>query len=173
MKLELVPWDHALLRTKLDPFDFTSDVDVPALVRDMSDVMIQRGGAGLAANQLGLPHRMFVIWSSPAVAIFNPTITDSSTETVLLEEACLSFPHLAITVRRPRAVRVRYQTAAGEMVVRRFEGLTARVFQHEFDHINGELFFRNAGRPKLEAAIKRAKKHGVNYTLSGLMKGRT
>lgn len=173
MSLELVPPDHPLLRQKLEPFDFASGIDVAQLVRDLSDVMLTRGGVGLAANQVGLPHRVFTVWSSPVVAVFNPVITDSSTETVLLEEACLSFPGLVVSVKRPRAIRVRYQTVTGEYVARRFEGMTARTFQHELEHLDGQVFFARASRPKLEAAIKRARKGGHEYTMSGLLKGRT
>lgn len=168
--LELVPSDHPLLRQRLAPFDFsTAPVDPAAMAGELADLLLRSGGVGLAANQAGLAHRFFVMWASPVLHVFNPRVTDSSTETVLLEEACLSFPHLTVTVRRPRAVRVRFQLSTGEFVVRRFEGMTARVFQHEMDHLDGKLFFERASRPKLEAAVRRAKKAGVAYTMQDLL----
>ena len=168
--LELVKHDHPILRQKLDPFDFSNMPRNPNdIARDLADTMLGRGGIGLASNQVGMPYRAFVLWSSPIIPAFNPRITDYSTETVLLEEACLSFPGLTVTVRRPRSIRARYQLPNGEVVVRRYEGMTARAFQHELDHLDGKMFFASASRAKLEAAIRRANKAGHRYTFADLM----
>lgn len=168
--LELVSWDDPILREKIEPYDFSkSDQDPVQLARDLAETMLSRGGVGLAANQAGLRHRAFVLWGSPIIPVFNPRLTDASTDTVLLEEACLSFPGLTVTVRRPKAIRVRFQVPNGQVITRRFEGMTARAFQHEMDHLDGVLFFADASRPKLDAAIRKAKKSGYPYSYSELM----
>lgn len=166
--MQLVEPTHPVLRAKAEPFDFGKS-DATALARDMADLMLRGGGVGLAAPQVGLPYRVAVIWSHPVLPMFNPVITSTSEAHVLLEEACLSFPGLTLAVKRPKSVRVRFQLPSGEWIVRRFEGLTARVVQHEVDHLDGKLFFERASRAKLDAAIRRARKHGHDYTYAQLM----
>lgn len=169
--LELVPWDDPILREKIAPYDFSKSghEDAIQLYRDLGETMLSKGGVGLAATQVGARVRAFVLWGSPIIPVFNPRITDASTDTVLLEEACLSFPGLVVTVRRPKAIRVRFQVPTGATMTRRFEGMTARAFQHEMDHLDGKLFFADASRPKLDAAIRKAKKAGHPYSYSELL----
>lgn len=155
---DLVPHHDDGLRQKLEKFDFSSPpTDPDQLARDLAETMIQHKGLGLAANQIGLPYRVFVMTGSPITAVFNPRIVDSSEEEIYMDEGCLSYPGLYVKVKRPAVVKVRYEMPNGETVTKTFEGLTARVFQHEYDHLEGEAFLQRANRIHLDAARKKSK----------------
>ena len=113
---------------------------------------------GMVLNQVGLPLKMFVLDGEPAYAIFNPRITYFGEEEILLEEGCLSYPGLSLKIRRPRFIRARFQDPYGDYVTKQFDGITARVFQHEFDHINGVDFTQKVSKLKRDMAIKKWKK---------------
>ena len=167
----MVPPDHELLTTKLDPFDFSNPpIDPGELANILVKEMNERSGLGLSANQLGLPHRVFAMRASPNLVCFNPRIVWASTETTVLEEGCLSFPNLVYKAKRPNAIRVRFATPNGEVTTKDFNGMTARVFQHEMDHMDGRLPFAGIGRMKLDAALRDAAKRGTNYRPFGFMK---
>lgn len=170
--MELVSFDHPLLRKKLRPFDFEGELKATDLATQMAEVMRRHQGVGLAANQVGVDARVFLMWGSPIMACFNPRIVDYSEESVLLDEACLSFPGIIMKVRRARAIRARFATPDGNTITRKFEGMTARVFQHELQHLDGEFFFAKSSRPKIEAALKRAARDGYQYPMSILKRGK-
>jgi peptide deformylase len=86
------------------------------------------------------------------IGVFNPMIVDYSEETVVYEEGCVSYPGIFLKIKRPRSVRVRYRNWEGEANTIRFDGYTARVFQHEYDHLNGITFHSRASRYHLEQA---------------------
>ena len=155
---ELVPHNDQGLRQKLEKFNFADpQIDPNQLARDLTETMIANKGLGLAANQVGLPYRVFVMTGSPVTAVFNPRIVDSSEEEIYMDEGCLSYPGLYVKVKRPAVIKVRYDMPNGETVTKTFEGLTARVFQHEFDHLEGEVFLQKANRIHLDAARKKSK----------------
>ena len=122
----------------------------------LRDKMIEHRGVGLAAPQLGIMTRVFVIGnpSEPAsiIGVFNPLIVDYDEEQILYEEGCISYPGLFIKIKRPRGIRVRYRGWNGEADTVRYEGYTARVFQHEYDHLNGITYQTRANRYHLEQA---------------------
>ena len=153
----IVPSDHPILKQDCVPFDFEND-DAKALFETLRDEIVKNRGVGLSAPQIGIPVRAFVIgnFSSPAeiIGVFNPIITDYSEEKVTYEEGCVSFPGMFIKISRPRSIRVRYAGWDGNMGATRYEGYTARVFQHEYDHLNGITFHQRANRYHLEKARK-------------------
>jgi peptide deformylase len=114
-------------------------------------------GLGLSANQCGLPYRVFVLWSEKPFVCFNPRIIDKTSETTMLEEGCLSFPHLIVKIKRPSAIKVRFQDAFGEMHTEKFTGMTARAFQHELDHMDGVTYHTRANKIHLERALNQQK----------------
>ncbi len=122
--------------------------------------MMELNGLGISANQLGLPYRVFVMRTAPELTIcFNPRLVDASTEqVVLLEEGCLSYPGLHVKIKRPAHIKVRYQTVTGDTVTDKFTGLTARVFLHELDHMNGVDFISRAGPMAKDLAMRKWKK---------------
>jgi len=160
MELEI---KHDFLHdTGLEKFNFDNpQVDAPNLAASMVKLMRKLGGYGLAANQVGLPLRMFVIEGEPAYAIFNPRITYFGDEKILLEEGCLSYPGMSLKITRPRFMRARFQDPYGDFVTKQFDGITSRVFQHEFDHTEGVDFTQKVSKMKVQMAKKKwTKKYG-------------
>lgn len=157
--MQLVKPDHELLRTKLEDFDFENPpVDPKQLVADMYEIMIERNGIGLSANQIGLPYRVFIMRGADGpIACFNPKITFFSEETNFLEEGCLSLPGFFVKIHRPEVVRAKYQTVDGTIETKRFGGMTARCFQHELEHLNGVMFTDKASKYHLEKARRKTK----------------
>ena len=165
MELEI---DHKFLGSEeLEDFNFKDpQIDPVDLSQSMVSLMRTKMGYGLAANQVGLPLKMFVLDGEPAYAIFNPRITYFGEEEILLEEGCLSYPGLSLKIRRPRFIRARFQDPYGDYVTEQFDGITARVFQHEFDHINGVDFTQKVSKLKRDMALKRWKKKYGRTTLN-------
>ena len=119
---------------------------------DLIHLMIHSQGLGLAANQIGITKRFFAIghesfdvFKKPAI-IYNPVLVFADEEQELGQEGCLSFPGLLLQISRPRIIMVRYQNNKGEFLLSRLEGLEARCFQHELDHLNGITFNKKANR---------------------------
>lgn len=159
-----------VLRQPLSKFDFANPPCNPVeLYELLSKRMLDLGGIGLSANQLGLPYNCFVIRSDPVRPFFNARIVDSSEEIVELDEGCLTFPGLTLKVKRPRMIRVRYADPVGETQTQKFQDVTARVIQHEMDHMIGQTFGSRVSRLQLELALKKAKKHGFNYSIGDLI----
>jgi peptide deformylase len=138
-------------------FDFKDPpVDPEKLSMAMVTYMREGKGVGLAANQVGYNIKMFVTEGEPAFAIFNPTITFKSPNLILMDEGCLSFPGLMLKVSRPSSIRVRFQDPYGNWITRQFAGMSARIFQHETDHLEGVDFTEKVSKMKLQLAQKRA-----------------
>lgn len=164
---KLVPDDHPILRTKMEDFDFVNPPTDPIqLAKDLTESMIANNGLGLSANQIGLPYRVFAINGNPVYVCFNPRIVDqTNSNIVLMDEGCLSFPNLFLKIKRPRIIKVRFTKPNGETETLKFDGMTARCFQHELDHLNGivytdkvSTYHLNKGmndRKKLQRAQKR------------------
>ena len=126
--------------------------DLETFEHDMIHLMIHSKGLGLAANQIGITKRFFAIghesfdvFKKPAI-IYKPVLVSADEEQELGQEGCLSFPGLLLQVSRPRIIMVRYQNNKGEFLLSRLEGLEARCFQHELDHLNGITFNKKANR---------------------------
>ncbi len=152
---ELVDCNDSILKQKTENFDFTNPPINPVeLYNDLAETMRENDGLGLAAPQVGLPYRVFVMRAENIIGIFNPKIVDISSEMVYLEEGCLSYPNLWVKVKRPKKVKVRYTNPDGQTETRVFDGMSARVFQHEFDHLEGIVHTKRANRYHLEQAKK-------------------
>lgn len=159
MILNLVDCNDPILKQELEPFNFSNPPINPLdLVTDLAETMIHNNGIGLSANQCGLPYRVFVMIGSELIPCFNPRIVDMSSETILMEEGCLSYPNLFVKVKRPRRIKVRFADPNGKIRTETFDGLTARVFQHELDHLDGINYQQRANRYHLEQARKRKPK---------------
>jgi len=164
MMYDLLKGNDPLLKSVCPEFDFERGYfdeqslafNGEELYNYLRDKMIEHKGVGLSAPQLGIMTRAFVIGnpSDPdnIIGIFNPMIVDYSEETVVYEEGCVSYPGMFIKIKRPRSIRVRYRNFNGETVTIKFDGYTARVFQHEYDHLNGITFQQRANRYHLEQA---------------------
>jgi peptide deformylase len=121
------------------------DADIAALVDDLIATMRAASGVGLAAPQVGVSRRVFVIdvsmgrRSDGVLVLVNPEF-ERRAGMQLEEEGCLSVPGFQATVARPASVRVRGLGRDGEPVTIEGEGLLARALQHEMDHLDGVLF---------------------------------
>jgi len=162
MEFKLGP--HETLVQISTPWEFDKDQDSETLEKAMCEFMIQEGGIGLAANQVGLSKRVFVMGSNkiegfPApFAVFNPEVLEASEEQSLDKEGCLSYPDLWLNVKRPAVIKVRYQNSKGDVIEAGMSGLIARCFQHELDHLNGICFIDKVSQMKLQLAMKKLKK---------------
>jgi peptide deformylase len=143
--LKIVQYPHPALRYKARPLTAINGC-VRRYAEEMLALMYANHGVGLAATQVALPFRMFVMnpESDPTKlelqgVYINPVIVDRSGSEVD-EEGCLSFPKLFQKVRRAKRVTVHAYDLKGEKVVREVSDRIARIFQHEIDHLDGELF---------------------------------
>lgn len=154
-----MPQNHELLHTPLEPFDFQNPpVDPVEFAYELVENMLHHGGIGLAANQIGFPYRVFAVAAKPVLVCYNPRIIDTTTEIVELEEACLTFPNLVLKIKRPSAIRIRYTLPNGHTETHKYVGMTARIMQHETDHLNGIVFTKHVGPVALTLAKERARK---------------
>lgn len=169
--LPLVRFDDPVLTTKTSRFNFQNpETDPTELAHTLARSMLHHGGLGLAAPQLGLSYRAFVIRSSPVLCCFNPIIVDKTDEMTYDEEGCLSFPGVILNKKRHNSIRVRYAQPNGEVVTKTFTNMTARVFQHELDHLDGITFGQSESRIVLEMAVKKAKKRGFSIPVSSMIR---
>ncbi|MFB2530766.1 peptide deformylase [Paracoccus sp. p3-h83] len=121
------------------------DAEIRQLVIDMLATMYAAPGRGLAAPQVGVLKRLFVIdvtWRDGApdpMICIDPELSDPSDVMVAREEGCLSIPDHPVIVTRPDAVSLTYTDVTGQRLTRRLTGIAATCAQHEFDHLNGVL----------------------------------
>lgn len=144
-ELDVVEYPHPALRWKSKPIT-RIDAQLKSIVERMFALMYEHKGVGLAANQVGLPYRLFVI--NPAgdpedkeseIAFINPEITSRKGEEVG-EEGCLSLPDVYGDVKRSTEIVVDAFDLAGKNFEFNLKDFAARVVQHEFDHIEGTMF---------------------------------
>lgn len=167
----LVPPSSEMLYKPTKEFDFDDPPISPEeFALNMVATMQHHNGLGLSANQVGFPWRVFAMKAAVPFVCFNPKLVDISEETIKLEEGCLSFPGLVAEINRPRHIKVRFQVPSGIFVTKTFTGLTARIFQHELEHLDGETFIDGIGRMRMEKALKEAGKMGYNYRQYNLLK---
>ena len=135
--------------------------DTKIMHKIMIENMVYHQGLGLSANQIGMPVKVFAMRiddSDQAIVCFNPTIKEESDETVMMKEGCLSFPSLYLNIRRPIKLDGQYQNADGDIIDVHFEGLAARIFYHEMDHMKGETFTDKVNKVFLQSARRKQKK---------------
>ena len=156
---ELVKEDDPFLREVPDVFDFDSpQVDPEKLEKQLLENMIHHRGYGLSANQIGIPVTVFAMMvDSDPLVVFNPEIIEWSEQTTYVKEGCLSYPGLFIAIERAYGISTRFQLSEGEEQSGNFIELSARVFQHESEHMDGELFIDNVSGIKLKSAMRKRK----------------
>jgi peptide deformylase len=140
----ILTYGHPILRQPTHPVrDLNGELQ--QLVEDMIETMYRAPGVGLAANQVGSSHRLFVVNSSDdrdpgrLLVVINPELVESHGEMVN-EEGCLSVPEFREDVHRAKRVLLRGLDREGKPIQVEAEELLARIFQHEMDHLNGLLF---------------------------------
>jgi len=158
--LKLVEPNDPILRTPTKDIDFTTAKTdfINHIMYSLTKTLDQLGGLGLSANQVGLEHRACAVNMGEELwVLFNPYVIESSTTTSKFREGCLTFPGLYLTLNRPEHIRVRFQAAGGQEVIKEFDGLTAVVLQHEIDHLDGVVFTDKISPIKLDIAKRKVK----------------
>ncbi len=139
MTKTLIPSDDFLLHKRIEKCSY--NLDRQNLSKILVDSMLHHNGVGLSANQIGIDERVFVMMidteTKKTITCFNPKILKESRKKVVMEEGCLSYPDLYLKVERPEGVVVKYEDENKNIFKRRFDGFVARVFQHEYDHMEG------------------------------------
>ena len=139
MILQLTPNTHPILHERVKPC--SKDLDR----REMSRILKENyEGVGLSANQLGIGERVFIMMlnmeTEETITCFNPRIIKRYDDDVWCEEGCLSFPDEIINVKRPDRIVVKYEDEDKKDHKIKLSGMAARVFLHEFDHLEGIVF---------------------------------
>jgi len=171
MILPIYTYGQPVLREETKSID-SSYPDIKGLVKNMFETMLNAEGVGLAAPQVGLSIRLFVI-DADAVAknypecknfkrvMINPEILERSSETVSIEEGCLSFPGIHEKVVRSAKIRIKYLDENFAEKDEILEGFAARIAQHEYEHLEGHVFIdtispirRQLNKGKLNGLIR-------------------
>ena len=136
---ELVKPEHQLFHHRIQSCSY--NLNRQELSRILIDNMIHHQGIGISANQIGIWERAFAmirdIEHNEIIVCFNPRIVKSYTEEVEMEEGCLSYPDIFLKIKRPDKIIVKYEDADKKKHKMKLEGLASRVFQHEYDHMEG------------------------------------
>ncbi|MFY7861602.1 MAG: peptide deformylase [Chitinophagales bacterium] len=164
----IVAFGHPILRKKTTNIILNEEIIRPIL-DNMWETMYHAKGVGLAAPQVGLNDRIFIIDSSRLTedderrdknevglreVFINAEMIEESGTLVSIEEGCLSIPNVYGMIERPKNIKIRFYNANLEQVEKEFTGFTARVIQHEYDHIEG-LLFTDKLKPLKKQIIKR------------------
>lgn len=171
MKYPIVAYGDPILRKRAE--DIASEENLKQLIEDMFETMYEASGVGLAAPQIGKSIRLFVVDGEPMdqeqlkgfkKVFINPELLEESGDAMVFEEGCLSIPGIRADVVRLGKVRLRYTDEQGEAREEEFDGLAARIIQHEYDHLEGVLFIDK---------ISPVKKRLIQGKLNSISRGKT
>ena len=142
MILKLTPNTHPILHERVKPC--SDNLNRREISRILKENMIHYEGIGLSANQIGIGERVFVMMlnmeTEETITCFNPRIIKRYDDCGWFEEGCLSFPDEIINIQRPNRIVVKYEDEDKKDHKIKLDGLAARVFLHEFDHLEGIVF---------------------------------
>ena len=166
--LQIVKYPHPALRAKSAEIEKEDFADADQIARRMLALMYEANGVGLAAPQVGINKRLMVFnpegkkekWLDEVILV-NPKIVESSTGVDVATEGCLSFPGMNGEVQRHKWIKVEATSTRGKKIKKKYQGWVARIFQHEFDHLNGVVFVdhlskeqRSEVQPVLDDLVK-------------------
>lgn len=159
-KLNILEFPDPRLRAKAEPVSVFDDA-LAQLAQDMLETMYDANGIGLAATQVGVTQRVFVMdisedRSAPQVLI-NPRISEKRGEQVY-QEGCLSFPGIFADVKRADWIHVEAEDVEGHTTTREVDGLNAVCIQHELDHLDGKVFVDYLSSLKRSMLLRRLDK---------------
>ena len=147
--MQIITYPHPTLRRVSKPLRRV-DAELRGIIRQMFDLMYEAKGIGLAANQVDLPLRLFIVNleakpdAGQELVFINPVIVERK-GFIDDEEGCLSFPGLYQKVKRAKTIKVHAYDLTGRLVEKVVSDLEARAWQHEIDHLNGVLFIDKMG----------------------------
>lgn len=139
------------------------------LIEDLVNTMNFYSGLGLAAPQIGINKNIFVISANVAQnpdiplgatkVFINPNIIEVSSDKSVFTEGCLSFKDIYQIIKRPNMIKLSYYDENNKHYVETFDGISSRIIQHEYEHLNGETFLKHISRLKKDIVIRKLKKH--------------
>ena len=161
--MNIIKFPNSILREQMPTFDFDNPLmDPKVLEKEMLEFMYARDGIGLAANQVGIKARVFVMGHKDnpesGMAFFNPIVVANTEKIEDIEEGCLSFPGVYVKIKRPSAIKARWQNSSGEWEEGAFDGYNCKCFLHEFDHLEGITYQDRVSTLKWALAAKKANK---------------
>jgi peptide deformylase len=158
--MKLIYEHDPVLKEKAESWDFKNHVNAAVIESEMLETMRSSNGIGLAANQVGLLRRVFVmkLQDGREIGCFNPWIMFGDNDKITGEEGCLSFPNLWLKVKRDNKIIASYLDNTGKQCIIELEGIDARCFQHELDHLDGVTFTEYVSDLKLQLARKKQRK---------------
>jgi len=158
--LKLHKEDDPILKQPAERWDFENHVNAAVIEREMLELMRASRAIGLAGNQVGLLRRVFVIKLADGreLGCFNPWIMIGDNDLIDGEEGCLSFPNLWLKIERHNKITAAYLDNTGKQCIIELEGIDARCFQHELDHLDGVTFTEHVSNLKLQMARKKQRK---------------
>jgi peptide deformylase len=166
--LNLVPDSEKILREAIPTYDFESEPHATRMmfVNSIIKTMNAYGGLGLSANQVGVFKRAFVMHrievgtegKTEILVCFNPEVIRVIEGEKVMREYCLTFPGLSLQVKRPTIIEVSYQDEFGQFFELELEGVNAKCFLHELDHLNGILFVDKVSKPILALEKEKQRK---------------
>lgn len=160
---EIITYPDPILRKKSKQVGGVSE-EIKQLIEDMNDTMYASRGIGLAAIQIGVLKRVIVVnVGERLIALTNPEIIENEGETQM-EEGCLCLPGVMVEVKRSEEVKVKGLNEQGKEIVVEAEGLLARAFQHEIDHLNGVLIIDKVSKIKRELLTSKLRKEAREHT---------
>lgn len=174
MILPIYLYGQPALRKETDDIA-AGELDVRQLITDMQETLTQADGCGLAAPQVGISKRLFIVDGTALgddypdcvdfrQAFINPEIIEESDETVAYSEGCLSLPGISENVVRPKTITIRYQDPDFQWHEDTYTGFKARIVQHEYDHLEGHVFTDR---------ISPIRKQFIRGKLANIAKGKT
>src|ERR687884_599309 len=163
MAHEIRTFGDPVLKSRATPVK-EFDESLKRLAEDMKRIMHEHEGVGLAANQIGRLKRIFVAaYEDEEFAIVNPLIEERSEASEKDIEGCLSIPEIRVEVERSCAVTVSGKDPSGAPVRIKAEGILARIFQHEIDHLDGVLILDRTDRESRKNALREFRKRLVAH----------
>ena len=142
MLKDLIPSEDSLLHKKIEKCSY--NLDRQEISDTLRENMFRHNGVGLSANQIGIGERVFVMMvdidEEETITCFNPRIIKESKDEVVMEEGCLSYPDKFLEIKRPSSIVVKYEDEEKVLHKTKMTGYTARIFQHEYDHMEGVDF---------------------------------
>ena len=158
--LPLYDDNHPMLKNKIPEYEHSlPNSAMTQLIKRLKMTMKKFGGVGLSANQCGVFERVFILGTDEfQLACINPRVIEASEKTIKMSEGCLSYPGLYLNIERTDWIIAEFTDEKGEIVQMKMEGVTARAFLHELDHMNGVRFVDHVGPVSLRMAKKRQSK---------------
>lgn len=160
IEFKLIKDPDPLLYRKLEDLDLTQDYDLEHIESEMIRLMNENRGIGISANQVNFDKRAIVIAprDKEPFAMFNPKVLKVDTNEEIGQEGCLSFPHLYLSVKRPKNIVVEYIDKNRQSCIMLFTDIDSRCVQHELDHLDGICFTSKVSKLKLDLATKKQRK---------------